>query len=204
MALRNTLREPPSTRTPRERSGMADGNAISQASNASFGICADIIVRVCANLLPGRLRARGQSVREHGSAVDQMRSHRLRRGFSKAVRPVLRPYARAPKKRGARPPAAHSAYLRGRRSDPPHLASPAQVTDGRTAIGICIDSTASGARCEWSVNDKGEIDICNKNGCVYCSSATVPMHRGITYSAPPAPVAPCRRGCHDASGHFQC
>ena len=55
---------------------------------------------------------------------------------------------------------------------PPHLASPAQVTDGRTAIGICIDSTASGARCEWSVNDKGEIDICNKNGCVYCSSAT--------------------------------
>ena len=149
-----------------------DGNAISQASNASFGICADIIARVCANLLPGRLRARGQSVREHGSAVDQMRSHRLRRGFSKAVRPVLRPYARAPKKRGARPPAAHSAYLRGRRSDPPHLASPAQVTDGRTAIGICIDSTASGARCEWSVNDKGEIDICNKNGCVYCSSAT--------------------------------
>ena len=101
-----------------------DGNAISQASNASFGICADIIARVCANLLPGRLRARGQSVREHGSAVDQMRSHRLRRGFSKAVRRVLRPYARAPKKRGARPPAAHSAYLRGRTSDPPALSQP--------------------------------------------------------------------------------
>jgi len=36
-------------------------------------------------------------------------------------RPSARPYARAPKKRGARPPAAHSAYLRGRRSDPPAL-----------------------------------------------------------------------------------
>jgi hypothetical protein len=50
--------------------------------------------------------------------------------------------------------------------------SPASATDGRTAVGMCIDSTASGARCEWSVNDKGEIDICNKNGCVYCPSAT--------------------------------
>jgi hypothetical protein len=48
----------------------------------------------------------------------------------------------------------------------------AVATDGRTAVGMCIDSTASGARCEWSVNDKGEIDICNKNGCVYCESAT--------------------------------
>ena len=47
-----------------------------------------------------------------------------------------------------------------------------RATDGRTAVGMCIDSTASGARCEWSVNDKGEIDICNKNGCVYCPSAT--------------------------------
>lgn len=52
------------------------------------------------------------------------------------------------------------------------LSSPAYATDGRTAVGMCIDSTASGARCEWSVNDKGEIDICNKNGCVYCPSAT--------------------------------
>ena len=48
----------------------------------------------------------------------------------------------------------------------------ALATDGRTAVGMCIDSTASGARCSWSVNDKGEIDICNKNGCVYCASAT--------------------------------
>ncbi len=51
-------------------------------------------------------------------------------------------------------------------------ATPALAVDGRTAVGICIDSTASGARCEWSVNDKGEIDICNKSGCVYCPSAT--------------------------------
>ena len=52
------------------------------------------------------------------------------------------------------------------------FANPAWATDGRTAVGMCIDSTASGARCAWSVNDKGEIDICNKNGCVYCPSAT--------------------------------
>lgn len=48
----------------------------------------------------------------------------------------------------------------------------ALAVDGRTAVGMCIDSTASGARCGWSVNDKGEIDICNKSGCVYCPSAT--------------------------------
>lgn len=52
------------------------------------------------------------------------------------------------------------------------LSTPAFATDGRTAVGMCIDSTASGARCAWSVNDQGEIDICNKNGCVYCPSAT--------------------------------
>ena len=52
------------------------------------------------------------------------------------------------------------------------LSGVAHATDGRTAVGMCIDSTASGARCEWSVNDKGEIDICNKNGCVTCPSAT--------------------------------
>ena len=104
--------------TPRERSG--SGNGISQVSNPGFGICADINARVCANLLPGRLRARGRSVRDYGSAVDQMHSHRLRRRFSKAVRRLRRwPYARAPKKRGARPPATHSAYLRGPTSDSP-------------------------------------------------------------------------------------
>jgi hypothetical protein len=52
------------------------------------------------------------------------------------------------------------------------LSSKAFATDGRTAVGLCIDSTASGARCSWSVNDKGEINICNQNGCVYCPSAT--------------------------------
>ena len=97
------------------------GYAISQAGNPSFGICADVIAHVCANLLPRRLRARGRSVRDHGSAMDQMHSHRLPRGFSKAVHRVLWPCARAPKKRGARPPAAHSAYLRGSTSDPPAL-----------------------------------------------------------------------------------
>jgi hypothetical protein len=52
------------------------------------------------------------------------------------------------------------------------VSTPASATDGRTAVGMCIDSTASGARCAWSVNDKGEIDICNQNGCVTCPSAT--------------------------------
>lgn len=52
------------------------------------------------------------------------------------------------------------------------FAAPAAAIDGRTAVGMCIDSTASGARCGWSVNEGGEIDICNKNGCVHCPSAT--------------------------------
>jgi hypothetical protein len=99
---------------------MAGRHAIFQAGHHSFGICADI-ARVCANLLPLRLRARGRSVRDHRSAVDQMHSFRLRRGFSKAVRRVLSPYARAPKKRGARAPAKHSAYLCGPSSDSPAL-----------------------------------------------------------------------------------
>jgi hypothetical protein len=51
-------------------------------------------------------------------------------------------------------------------------ATPALAIDGRTAVGVCVDSNASGARCAWSMNDKGEIDICNKSGCVYCPSAT--------------------------------
>ena len=52
------------------------------------------------------------------------------------------------------------------------VSTPASATKGREAVGMCIDSTANGSRCAWSVNDKGEIDICNKNGCVYCPSAT--------------------------------
>lgn len=61
------------------------------------------------------------------------------------------------------------------------LSSAAHATTGRDAVGMCIDSTASGARCVWSVNPKGEIDICNKNGCVTCPSANgtceVTIHR---------------------------
>jgi len=64
------------------------GNAISQAGDPGFGICADIAC-VCANLLPSRLRARGRSVRDHRPDLDQMHAHRLRRGFSNAVRRVL-------------------------------------------------------------------------------------------------------------------
>jgi hypothetical protein len=52
------------------------------------------------------------------------------------------------------------------------LSTPTFAIDGRTAVGMCIDSTAGGSRCAWSVNDKGEVDICNKSGCVYCPSAT--------------------------------
>jgi hypothetical protein len=50
-------------------------------------------------------------------------------------------------------------------------ATPASATNGRTAVGMCIDSTASGARCGWAVSDDGSIDICNKNGCITCPSA---------------------------------
>ena len=49
--------------------------------------------------------------------------------------------------------------------------TPAFAINGRDAVGVCIDSTAGGAKCAWSVSDKGEIDICNKSGCVTCPSA---------------------------------
>jgi hypothetical protein len=52
------------------------------------------------------------------------------------------------------------------------FALPASAMDGRTAVEICINATASGENCVWAVNDKGEVDICSKSGCVYCPSAT--------------------------------
>ncbi len=68
------------------------------------------------------------------------------------------------------------------------LSNSAKATDGRTAVGMCIDSTASGARCEWSVNDKGEIDICNKNGCVTCPSASGECTVARTRPRPTGPL----------------
>jgi hypothetical protein len=66
------------------------------------------------------------------------------------------------------------------------LSSPASAVDGRTAVGQCIDSTASGARCGWSVNDKGEIDICDKSGCQYCASATAQcVSANVVHRRPP-------------------
>ncbi len=65
------------------------------------------------------------------------------------------------------------------------LSFPAHAIDGRTAVGMCIDSTATGARCGWSVSQDGSIDICNKNGCVTCPSAT-----GECTVAREAPVQP--------------
>src|SRR3954451_5869939 len=50
-------------------------------------------------------------------------------------------------------------------------ATPAYATNGRTAVGMCIDSTASGARCGWAVSDDGSIGICNKRGCITRPSA---------------------------------
>ncbi len=52
------------------------------------------------------------------------------------------------------------------------LVAPAFAIDGRTAVEACINSTAQGDHCAWAVNDKGEVDLCNKSGCVYCASAT--------------------------------
>ena len=57
----------------------------------------------------------------------------------------------------------------GTSETPPHdppVGPPAFAIDGRTAVGLCIDSNASGKRCAWAVNDKGEIDICTAHGCV--------------------------------------
>ena len=66
------------------------------------------------------------------------------------------------------------------------LSSPASAVDGRTAVGQCIDETATGARCGWSVNDKGEIDICDKSGCQYCASATSQcVSANIVHHRPP-------------------
>ena len=45
----------------------------------------------------------------------------------------------------------------------------AEAVDGRNAVGVCIDA---GPKCAWSVNDKGEVDLCTANGCWYCPSAT--------------------------------
>jgi hypothetical protein len=52
------------------------------------------------------------------------------------------------------------------------LSTPASAIKGRDAVNQCIDSTATGARCGWAVSKDGSIDICNKNGCVTCPSAT--------------------------------
>jgi hypothetical protein len=51
------------------------------------------------------------------------------------------------------------------------LPTSAWAVNGRTAVGNCIDSTASGARCGWAVSKDGSIDVCNKSGCVTCASA---------------------------------
>jgi uncharacterized membrane protein (UPF0182 family) len=48
----------------------------------------------------------------------------------------------------------------------------AMAVTGREAVGNCIDSTATGARCGWAVSKDGSIDVCDKTGCVTCPSAT--------------------------------
>jgi hypothetical protein len=60
------------------------------------------------------------------------------------------------------------------------FSTPSLAIDGRAAVNACIDSTAGGARCAWSVNDEGEIDICNKNGCITCPSATEECTMALT------------------------
>lgn len=73
------------------------------------------------------------------------------------------------------------------------LSTAAWATTGREAVGMCIDSTASGARCGWAVSKDGSIDVCNKNGCVTCPSATAECtvankrpKKALKYSATPA------------------
>jgi len=64
------------------------------------------------------------------------------------------------------------------------LSTPAWAIDGAAAVALCIDSTASGAQCVWSANDKGEINVCNKSGCVYCPSANDECTAAKTRSRP--------------------
>lgn len=92
------------------------------------------------------------------------------------------------------------------------LSTPAFAVDGRTAVGTCIDNSET-LRCGWAVSKDGSIDVCNKNGCVTCPSATdeckpaaVTHPRGrLTYgpglagqalvldaAAPPSPNPPTR------------
>jgi hypothetical protein len=82
------------------------------------------------------------------------------------------------------------------------LPTPASAVDGRTAVGICIDSTASGARCAWSVNDKGEIDICNASGCVFCPSATDQCSVARSRPRPPRSL-PVGTSVNTPMGSFQ-
>jgi hypothetical protein len=74
------------------------------------------------------------------------------------------------------------------------LATPASATNGRTAVGMCIDSTASGARCGWSVSKDGSIDICNKNGCVTCPSADAQCVAAARAPKGPVVTRPIGRG----------
>jgi hypothetical protein len=52
------------------------------------------------------------------------------------------------------------------------LSTASFAVNGREAVGACIDSTATGARCGWAVSTDGSIDVCDKSGCVTCPSAT--------------------------------
>jgi hypothetical protein len=74
------------------------------------------------------------------------------------------------------------------------LSAPASATNGRTAVGMCIDSTASGARCGWSVSKDGSIDICNKSGCVTCPSADAQCVAAARAPKGPIVTKPIGRG----------
>ena len=52
------------------------------------------------------------------------------------------------------------------------LSTPASATDGRTAVGMCIDNTARGLRCAWAPTKDGGVVICNPLACISCPSAT--------------------------------
>ncbi len=81
------------------------------------------------------------------------------------------------------------------------VALPASAINGRDAVGMCIDSTANGSRCAWSVNGDGEIDICNANGCVHCESATAECTMART--APPKRPFPVGTQIHTPLGVFK-
>ena len=136
-------KRPLNNAAPAKRSGYA----ISQASNQlAYALISSLaFAQTCC---PAGPRAGGQSVREHGPAVGQMHSRRLRPGSRRPSAGSSTLRASTKKERGARPPAAHSGYLHDPTSDlPPHcpLRSPIKALIDE-ATNQCVNALTGSAQ----------------------------------------------------------